>query len=207
MADLLPRVAVPLPAQGRLDPAMLFASPPQGLWLEIGFGAGEHLAWQAAQHPEIGFIGAEVFVNGIAGLLSRVSEQGLGNVRVFHGDARDLLPVLPDAAIARAFILFPDPWPKSRHHRRRLIQPETLDELARVLADSAELRLATDDTGYLTWILAKATGHPEFRWLARHAADWRRRPADWPETRYEAKARQRGAQPVFLRFRRRPRSG
>ena len=205
MADLLPRLAVSLPANGQLDPAALFALRPQALWLEIGFGAGEHLAWQAARHPEIGFIGAEIFVNGIASLLSRVADQGLGNVRVFQGDARDLLPALPEAAIGRAFILFPDPWPKSRHHRRRLIQAETLDELARVLQNSAELRLATDDVGYLTWILEQATSHPKFVWLARRAADWRRRPADWPETRYEAKARQRGAQPMFLRFQRRPR--
>lgn len=207
MEDLLPRVGVALPASGRLDITALFPARPRDLWLEIGFGAGEHLAWQAARHPEVGFLGAEFFVNGIASLLRLIADHGLNNVRVFQGDARDLLEALPSDALGRAFILFPDPWPKTRHHGRRLIQRETLDELARVLRDGAELRMATDDADYLTWMLEQTTAHPAFCWLARSAADWRHRPSDWPPTRYEGKAHRRGAKPAFLRFARRPRSG
>ena len=204
---LLPRLSLDLEAAGSL-PALagLFEAEPDALWLEIGFGAGEHLAAQAAARPEVGFLGAEVFVNGIASLLARIDEAGLRNVRIYQGDGRDLLEVLPEAAFARVAVLFPDPWPKTRHQRRRIIQPETLDHLARILGDGGELRLATDDPDYLTWMLEKTTAHPAFEWLARRAADWRRRPPDWPPSRYEQKALAKGARPAYLRFKRRDRA-
>jgi tRNA (guanine-N7-)-methyltransferase len=203
--ELLPRLTVALPDTGPLDPRSLFPLPVRAVWLEIGFGAGEHLAAQAERHPDIGFIGSEVFEDGIVRLLGEVERRGLGNVRLFTDDARLLLAALPPASLGRVFVLFPDPWPKRRHHKRRLIAPATLDLLASVMEDRAELRLATDDRGYLAWMLEYLTAHPDFRWLARRPADWRERPPDWPATRYEEKARTAGRRPAFLRFIRRPR--
>ncbi len=207
MESLLPRLAVTLEDAASLQALTArFEPAPETLWLEIGFGAGEHLAAQAAARPEVGFLGAEVFVNGIASLLSRIEAAGLDNVRIYQGDGRDLLEALPEAAFARVAVLFPDPWPKARHRRRRIIQPETLDHLARILRDGGELRLATDDPDYLTWMLEKTAARPAFEWLARRAADWRERPPDWPASRYERKALARGARPGYLRFRRRERA-
>jgi tRNA (guanine-N7-)-methyltransferase len=204
--ELLPQVAIPLPRDdGRLDPADLFESPRAGYALEIGFGGGEHLAWQAERHPEIGFLGAEFFINGVAGLLRRVQDRGLDNVRIYHGDARDLLDALAERSLDGAYILFPDPWPKARHHKRRIVQDETLARLAQVLKDGAELRLATDDMDYLRWMLERLLRNPDFEWLARGPRDWRERPEDWPRTRYESKALGQGRRPLYLRFRRRSR--
>lgn len=194
----LPRLAI-APA-ARIDPAVLFDTPKTDLWLEIGFGGGEHLAWQADHHPAIGFIGCEPFVDGMAALVARIEQLQLGNIRVWPDDARTLLAMLPPDSVGRAFILFPDPWPKARHHKRRLIQPAFLDLLAPRLKPGAELRIATDDPGYLEWILALLTGRADFA----GAEDWRRRPSDWPATRYEAKALADGRQPTYLRFVRTP---
>ena len=203
LQELLPKLRIDLPPPGEtLDPTALFARPPRALWLEIGFGSGEHLAWQAARHPDIGILGAEYFVNGVAALLRQVDVHGLDNVRILKGDARALLDVLPANGLARVFILFPDPWPKARHHKRRIVQRETLTRLAALMTDGAELRIATDDRSYQSWILAHATAHPSFCWLAEAPGDWRARPADWPPTRYEQKAIAEGRRPVFLRFRR-----
>jgi len=200
---LLPELAVTLPAEGHLDLSRLFSRPVERIWLEIGFGAGEHLAAQAAQHPEINFIGSEVFENGVARLLSEIENQCLGNIRIYPDDARQLLDHLPAKSLGRVFILFPDPWPKQRHHKRRLISPGTLDRLAELMPAGAELRLATDDRDYLVWMLEHVTAHPAFAWLARRPADWRQRPDDWPPTRYEQKALTAGRTPSFLRFIRR----
>ena len=177
---------------------------PRPLWLEIGFGGGEHLAHQADCHPAIGFLGCEVFENGIAKLLAEIDRRGLANIRVFSDDARLLLAALPAASVDRVFILFPDPWPKERHKKRRLVSGETLDRLAAIMRGGAELRLATDDPDYLSWMLERVTRHPAFEWLARRPADWRERPADWPSTRYEEKARAAGRTAYFLRVIRRP---
>lgn len=217
LSALLPRLRVALPdapldapseappeEDACLDLSALFGDGRE-VWLEIGFGAGEHLAWQAERHPEVGFLGAEYFVNGIASLLRRIDAAGLDNVRIYEGDGRALLAALPPAALGRAFILFPDPWPKARHHKRRIVRRDTLDALARALADGVELRLATDDMEYARWMLALALRHPAFEWLAERAEDWRRRPVDWPPTRYETKAISEGRRPLYLRFRRRPR--
>ena len=200
---LLPRLRIDLPETGPLDPSALFDPRPETVWLEIGFGGGEHLAEQAATNPEIGFIGSEVFENGVARLVGEIACRGLGNIRIFADDARLLLDAVPPASIGRVFILFPDPWPKRRHHKRRLVGPTTLDRLAVIMRPGAELRLATDDRDYLAWMLEHATAHAQFRWLARRPADWRERPADWPPSRYEEKARAAGRTPSFLRFLRR----
>jgi tRNA (guanine-N7-)-methyltransferase len=202
---LLPQLAITLPQAGALDPKTLFPTPPASVWLEIGFGAGEHLTAQAEQHPGIGFIGCEVFENGVARLLGEIARRDLANIRVFPDDARLLLDCLAPASIGRMFILFPDPWPKQRHHKRRLVAPATLDRLAGVMQPGAELRLATDDRDYLVWMLEHLTGHPDFAWAARSPADWRERALDWAATRYEEKARAAGRMPAFLRFIRRAR--
>ncbi|MCB2100906.1 MAG: tRNA (guanosine(46)-N7)-methyltransferase TrmB [Rhodobacterales bacterium] len=208
--DLLPRLRVDPSAHapGTLDPRALFDARPRRVWLEIGFGGGEHLAAQAAAHPDVGLIGCEPFMNGVAALLARVDEGGLtANLRLLDDDARRLLAALAPASLDRVFILFPDPWPKTRHHKRRLINPATLDALARVLADGAELRFASDHKAYMSWALERLTAHPAFAWTARRAADWRARPADGMATRYEEKALARGETCTYLTFRRRPRGG
>jgi tRNA (guanine-N7-)-methyltransferase len=202
---LLPRVAFALPEGGRLDPAALFTQPPRSIGLEIGFGGGEHLAAWAEREPASGFIGCEVFENGIVRLLGAIERKNLDNIRVFAGDARLLLGALPPASLDRVFVLFPDPWPKRRHHKRRLFNRGTADALAAIMTDGAELRIATDDPPYLRAILALLTAHPAFLWLAAGPSDWRSRPADWPPTRYEQKARAAGRVPSFLRLKRRPR--
>jgi tRNA (guanine-N7-)-methyltransferase len=196
---LLPRIA--LTPQSGIDPKAWFSpGAVREIWLEIGFGAGEHLAAQAAANTEIGLIGVEPYIAGMAKLLVRLAAQQLHNVRVYQSDARDIVDALPDASLDRVFVLFPDPWPKKRHHKRRFISVETLDRLARVMRPGAELRFATDDPGYLVWALERLTAHSCFRWRAEGPADWRTRPADWPETRYEAKAKQADRVCTYLRF-------
>jgi tRNA (guanine-N7-)-methyltransferase len=201
--DLLPALTVALPAAGgQLNPADLFSRQMDDIWLEIGFGGGEHLAAQAAAHPRIGIIGCEVFLNGIASLLGHLDAQEGDNVRIYPEDARDLLSRLPDRCLGRLFLLFPDPWPKARHARRRFVNQANLDLLARLLKPGAELRIGSDDPTYIGWALAHASNHPAFTWLAERASDWQQRPADWPPSRYEQKAIRQGRQPAYFRFRR-----
>lgn len=214
---LLPRLEVALPAEpivtpdnevaesaAKIDLARLFggALPPDGVWLEVGFGAGEHLVWQAEQHPNVGLIGCEPYINGVAKCLAHIERTGVSNVRLFTDDARFVMQALPPRSLSRAFVLFPDPWPKTRHHKRRFVQRSNLDVLARLMKQGAELRLATDDPSYLPWMVEHACRHDDFEWLAEGPADWRTRPADWPGTRYEQKMLA-GHKPVFLRLRRR----
>jgi len=184
-----------------LAPAPLFPEPPAKIWLEIGFGGGEHLAAQAEAHPEIGFIGCEPFINGVSMLLVLLDELQLSNVRIVNEDARLLLRALPEGAIERAFLLFPDPWPKRRHENRRFVNPEALDLLARVLADGAEFRAATDHAILQDWMPARLGEHPAFELVARAET----RPGDWPPTRYEAKALRAGRRPIYLTYRRKAR--
>ena len=191
--DLLPRVAVDLVAP-------ISASSP--IWLEIGFGAGEHLVWQARQNSGVTFIGCEPFEDGVMKVLAKIEDERLSNIRVHAGDARDVLRALPDAAIARAFILFPDPWPKRKQRKRRLVNPGTLALLARVLQPGAELRIGTDIGDYASTLLQAFQAEPRFRWLADRPADWRVRPDDWPETRYGAKAAAAGRVRYYFRFER-----
>ncbi|MBI1244684.1 MAG: tRNA (guanosine(46)-N7)-methyltransferase TrmB [Alphaproteobacteria bacterium] len=200
----LPRFAVSAPEKGeRLDVPGLFGFVPRALWFEVGFGGGEHLAHQAANNPDVALIGAEPFLNGVVSALQHIESRGLANVRLYQGDARDLLPSLADGALEKLFVLHPDPWPKLRHHKRRLIQQPFLDEAARLLGPGGELRLATDDEPYLVWMLERVPRHPAFEWTARTADDWRLYPPDAIETRYAAKARREGRKATILRFRRR----
>lgn len=188
---LLPELKISLPQAASLKP-----HPP--LWLEVGFGGGEHLAHQADLHPEIQFIGCEPYVNGIAGLLSHIEEHKLSNIRIYTDDARDLINSLPDASLGRVFILYPDPWPKNRHHKRRLISTEFLDSLARTMKSGAELRLATDSADYAAWMLERLLAHPAFKWTAKTCDDWLNPPPEWFPTRYEQKAL--AGRPTYLCF-------
>jgi tRNA (guanine-N7-)-methyltransferase len=203
---LLPRLLLALPADAarKIDLARAFGGtlPTDGVWLEVGFGAGEHLVWQAEQHPGVGLIGCEPYLNGVAKCLAHIERTGVKNIRLFADDARFVMAALPPGSLSRAFVLFPDPWPKTRHHKRRFVQRETLDTLAGLMIPGAELRLATDDPSYLPWMVEHACTHPAFEWLAERPADWRGRPADWPPTRYERKMLA-GHRPVFLRLVRR----
>ena len=194
---LFPRLRI-VPERG-CDPRTYFPSPVSEVWLEIGFGGGEHLLWQAQANPGIGVIGAEPYVSGVAKLLSKLAIAERDNIRLYMEDAGEIIEALPDASLGRVFILFPDPWPKTRHHKRRFIQMAMLDQLARVMKQGAELRFATDDNGYLVWTLERLAAHPAFAWLASTANDWRARPADWPQTRYEAKAKGAGSVCAYLR--------
>lgn len=198
--ELLPRLALPA-GEGPLDLAALFPGA-QGVRLEIGFGGGEHMIAQAQAHPALGFLGAEPFLDGVAKALAGIEERGLANIRLHRGDARDVLPRLAPASLARIDILFPDPWPKARHGKRRLVAPETIAALARVLAPGGELRIATDWAAYAEWILIHVRASPAFDWTARRPQDWRLPPSDHVTTRYEQK-RLGDIGPVFLRFRRR----
>ena len=198
METLLPNILIAL-QDGALNPAQIF-SQQKIFWLEIGFGAGEHIAHQAQQNPNVGIIGCEPYINGIAGMLSKIEAEKIDNIRVYSHDARFLIERLPDASIERAFILYPDPWPKTRHHRRRLVQTKFLTEMARILKPGAELRLATDDEDYGTWMLAHLLAHPDFKWTAKNAEDWLNPPPDWIRTRYEQKAVTAGRAPTYLNF-------
>ncbi len=187
------------PDRDLLDMETLFGDAP--VWLEIGFGAGEHLVHQAQLHPDTRFIGVEPYVNGVATLLGKIRREGVENISVHHGDARDLFDVLPDGAIEKAFLLYPDPWPKARHHRRRFVTPEHLEPLQRVLAEGSELRLATDIPDYVRQALEEVP-KAGFTWIARRPEDWREPWGDWLSTRYEQKALREGRVPHYLTFRR-----
>jgi len=224
LETLLPHLAVP--AEGKIDVDALFLPSPRGegaggwgetrckevrptpcplpsrgggVILEIGFGGGEHLVAQATAHPDHHFIGVEPFLNGVASCLRHIEEANAQNIRLHQGDARDVVERLPDASLDLVYILFPDPWPKARHHKRRLIQPEFLGELARVMKPGAELRFATDWANYAAWTLEQVTRDARFTWLAGRAEDWRK---PWPghvTTRYETK-KLGDCAPIWLRF-------
>jgi len=202
LAELLPGLRPDLSGPAPDDLRTLFACPLQDVWLEIGFGGGEHLLWQARANPEIGLIGCEPFVNGVASLLGGIDDAGLETIRIHDGDARDLIAWLPAGSVSRVFILFPDPWPKTRQAKRRLITPELVQTLARILRSGGELRFASDDMTYARDALRVIGNDADFAWTARRADDWRVRPADWPETRYERKALSEDRKPAYLRFRR-----
>ena len=187
-------------AEDLADPAQLFSFAPSQIWLEIGFGGGEHLIWQAEHHPEIGFLAAEPFEDGVVKVLTAIEEKQLRNVRVFPGDARQVLRRLPPNSIDRVFVLFPDPWPKARHAKRRLVSTPLFTALSQILKDTAEVRIATDIVSYAAAILQTAHHHPNFRWQASTPSDWRQRPSDWPATRYETKARRADRKPYFFQF-------
>ncbi|MBO6634341.1 tRNA (guanosine(46)-N7)-methyltransferase TrmB [Parvibaculum sp.] len=205
METLYPGVSISL-GEGLLDPHALFGDVDE-VWLEIGFGGGEHLAHQAVAHPRVGIMGCEPFLNGVAKLVSEIDVRGLSNVRILNDDARFLLERLPPAALSRVFILYPDPWPKKRHNKRRFINEETLGFLAAALKTGGELRFASDIPDYVAWTLAHIDRFNRehgktFVWTAERAADWRTPYDGWPGTRYEAKAIREGRRPAYLTFRR-----
>ncbi|MEM6492279.1 MAG: tRNA (guanosine(46)-N7)-methyltransferase TrmB, partial [Pseudomonadota bacterium] len=188
------------------DPLTLFRRPVAHVDLEIGFGGGEHSVGLLRQDQDLGLIGCEVFENGVGRFVAHLHEQNaLDRACVHDGDARALLDRLPDGGLRRVYVLFPDPWPKTRHAARRFLQSETLDALARVIADKGELRLASDDPTMQRWMLRLGPPHPAFSWTARRPADWMTPPADEPDTRYAAKARAEGRAPIYIRLQRRPR--
>jgi tRNA (guanine-N7-)-methyltransferase len=198
--DVLPRLEIALPAIGPLDLPAIFPGA-EHFALEIGYGGGEHLARQALLHPRTGYLGAEVFSGGIAKLVQAVEAEGIANVRVFTDDALKLLQRIPDAALSEVFLLYPDPWPKSRHHKRRFVSPLTLSELARVIRPGGAFWFATDIEDYANWTLAHVVREPRFRFETGRPGSWHRPFAGWTATRYEDKARSEGrAQSFYFRF-------
>ena len=199
MGSLLPRLEVGLEA---LRQGSLF-EPGRELWLEIGFGGGEHLLARAAENPDVGFIGCEPFVNGVAKLLAGVEAAGLENIRVRMDDATALIESAPDAAFSKIYLLYPDPWPKRRQQKRRFVSEANIAALARALKPGGELRFATDIDDYAGWTLRRLLASPLFVWQAETAEDWRTPWQGWAPTRYEAKARAAGRGSAYLTFRRR----
>ena len=195
METLLPALR---PPAGPFDPRALMPDAAE-VWLEIGFGGGEHMAAQAGLHPDTLILGAEPFQNGVASALRHIDEARLSNIRVLDGDVRELMARLPDASLERVFVLFPDPWPKTRHHTRRIIQADSVADLARLLKPGGTLRFASDVAHYVDWALALVLANPAFQWTAGQASDWRDPPADHITTRYEEK-RLGDCTPVFLDF-------
>lgn len=199
----LPRLSVPNvsweenPERSKIDPAALFGG--RDVWLEIGFGSGEHMVHQAGQNPDLGIIGCEPYVNGVAVAIGKILNTDTQNIRLHAGDARDLFDVLPAQSISKAFLLYPDPWPKARHHRRRFVTPEHLGPLHRVMKVGAELRVATDIPDYVRQTLIEVP-RAGFAWQAETAQDWREAWGDWISTRYEQKARREGRVPHYMSF-------
>ncbi len=202
MDSLLPHLALDLSIPAPQDLTTLFSGNVDDVRLEIGFGGAEHLIAGALAHPCSGFIGVEPFVNGMAKALAQIEQHNLQNIRLHHGDAADLLSWLPAGALARIDMLYPDPWPKRRHWKRRFIQRESIAAIARALAGGGEFRFASDWAHYATWTLRRVLQSPDFLWTAERADDWRKPWQDFTRTRYEAKAIREGRVPCYLRFRR-----
>lgn len=199
----LPSLSIEMPeGNAALNPAALFPKSYTEYWLEIGFGGGEHMAAQALASPHAGIIGCEPYINGLVSLLGSLDEKAIHNVRLYPGDARLLMERLPPACLCRVFILFPDPWPKTRHHKRRLIQQPFLDVLARLMKPGASLLLATDHPDYLAWMLEQLLACPHFEWTARKKSDWENPPEGWVRTRYQEKAAAQGRVATYLLLRR-----
>jgi tRNA (guanine-N7-)-methyltransferase len=200
--SLLPRLALDLSRPAPSDLAALFPQPVERVRLEIGFGGAEHLIGQAQAHPRTGFIGCEPFVNGTAKALSAIDELGLTNIRLYHGDAVELLAWLPSQSLSRVDLLYPDPWPKRRHWKRRFVSDANVAAFARVLRLGGEFRFATDWANYAEWTLLRLLRSRDFSWTAERADDWRKPWPGFSGTRYEAKAKREGRAPAYLTFRR-----
>jgi tRNA (guanine-N7-)-methyltransferase len=199
---LLPRLALDLEVAAPSDLRMLFENAGD-VRLESGFGGGEHLLAEAQRNPTAGFIGIEPFINGMAKALAAIHDRRLTNIRLHHGDATDVLGWLPNASLARFDLLYPDPWPKRRHWKRRFVQDASIAQIARVVRSGGEFRFVTDWPDYAAWTLRHLAGAQDFEWTAERADDWR---LPWPgfsATRYEAKAKRAGRVPCYLIFRRR----
>jgi tRNA (guanine-N7-)-methyltransferase len=199
LEQLLPALSVP--AEGPLSSALLFGDA-RTLHFEIGFGGGEHLAWRADLLPDHGFIGAEPFLNGVVAALAHIRDGHLANVRLHMGDALGVLERLPDSSLSFVYLLHPDPWPKARHAKRRMVNDGPLDLIAAKLKPGGEFRLGTDDPVYCRWSMMVMNRRRDFEWLAESASDFLVRPGGWPETRYEAKARRQGREVWYFRYRR-----
>jgi tRNA (guanine-N7-)-methyltransferase len=202
MAEVLPRLAVDLSQPAPDDLRKLFPEPTGDVRLEIGFGGGEHLLHEARGAPRAGFIGCEPYVNGMARALAAIEDEGLRNIRLHHGDALALIEWLPEGSLARIDVLYPDPWPKRRHWKRRFISEPRAARLARLLVPGGALRFATDVPSYAEWALWRLLRAPNLEWTAERADDWRKPWPGFPGTRYEAKAVAAGARPTYLVFRR-----
>lgn len=199
---LLPELAVDTSAPSS-DPRRLFPQAVADVWVESGFGGGEHLMALAEAWPDVGLIGAEPFVNGMAKALARIQALDFDDrIRLHHADSVALLDWLPEASIGRFYLLYPDPWPKKRHWKRRFVGPDNLDRIARVLRPGGEFRFASDWSPYVDWTLKRVLAHPAFTWTAEVADDWKTPWAGWPGTRYEEKAFREGRVPAYLIFRR-----
>lgn len=188
--------ALEIVLDGPLDPRSLFPQARQ-IVVEIGYGGGEHLALEAGLHPDTGYIGCEVFTGGIGKMVQTIAANGLGNIRLFTDDALKLLLAMPDASLDAVFLLYPDPWPKTRHHKRRFVSPTTLAELARVIRPGGCFYFATDIEDYANWTLAHVLRAPEFAFETTQPGDWHQPYADWQATRYEQKARREGRMVSF----------
>jgi tRNA (guanine-N7-)-methyltransferase len=199
---LLPRLALDIVAPSPRDPGTLFDPPARAMRLEIGFGGGEHLAAEARAHPGTGFIGCEPYVNGMAKILAQIEADGLANIRLFAGDAAELLAWVPPASLARVDLIHPDPWPKRRHWKRRFVQDATIAAMARALTPGGEFRFVSDIADYCAWTLAHMHRSPDFAWTAERADDWRRPWPGYTMTRYGRKAEREGRTAAYLIFRR-----
>ncbi len=197
IGESLPRLEID---PGALAKPLTFAFEPKAFWLEIGFGAGEHLIEQAKANPDVGLIGCEPYLNGVAAALAGIEREGLVNVRLRRGDAQALVEAAPDAFFSRVFILYPDPWPKRRHNKRRIVSGSMVDALARIVKPGGEVRFATDIDDYAGWTLRRFLASPSFRWSASAAVDWKTPWPEWRPTRYEVKAKTADRAPVYLNF-------
>jgi tRNA (guanine-N7-)-methyltransferase len=202
LETVLPRLTIDL-SRPLEDPSRLFPRAVTQVWLEIGFGGGEHLVAEAERHRDVGFLGCEPFVNGVAKTLQAISDRSLDNICLHPGEAERLLEALPAACLGRVDALYPDPWPKRRQRKRRLISDAMLSRLARIMLPGAPLRFATDIDDYAGWTLARILRSPDFEWRAQGAEDWSISWEGWTPTRYEVKAREEGRVPVYLTFTRR----
>jgi len=202
MATRFPLLVIDTETVAPADLLGLFPVPVKAVCLEIGFGGGEHLVHEARTCPEIGFIGVEPFLNGMAKAVASIVDAGLENVRLFAGDASILLDWLPPASLRRIDLLYPDPWPKKRHWKRRFVSPQNLDRFERTLVSGGIFRFASDIESYVEWTLVHCLKRPDFEWTAVCADDWRKPYPGWPGTRYEAKALVAGRVPAYLEFRR-----
>jgi tRNA (guanine-N7-)-methyltransferase len=199
---LYPRLEIDIAADPVADLRTLFSVPVNKVRLEIGFGGGEHLLGEAQREPGTGFIGAEPFLNGMAKALAGIEQNGLSNIRLFGNDAALLLDWLPAGSLSRIDLLYPDPWPKTRHWKRRFVSAANLARIARALIPGGEFRFASDIDTYVAWTLIHVRPSPAFEWTAERADDWRKPWANWPSTRYEAKAVREGRRPAYLVFKR-----
>ena len=214
--EFLPKISIAKPKENEeinLDEIFSHIKPKE-YWLEIGFGGGEHLAGQALKNKDVGIVGCEVFINGVASLAAhltgcyedgtkydcKLEDNRVDNVRIFSEDVRRMLNAIPDETFSKIFVLFPDPWPKKKHSSRRMIVQENLDVFSRILKKGGLLRVASDDMNYIRWSLYQLSKHKDFKWTAERASDWQKQPKDWVNTRYEQKAIKEGRKPIYLNF-------